>query len=117
MLRIHTLCARPRSVRALTVAVAFLAGVLWANTYRSQRKETTDMTGEAYTAWLDAMPIDEVRDRIEVLELQLSDLRVLERLFAVRSAGADGEPWPEPSGAEAPQPADSDHASSEPAAG
>ena len=75
------------------------------------------MTGEAYTAWLDAMPIDEVRERIEVLELQLSDLRVLERLFAVRSAGADGEPWPDPSGAEASQPADSDHASSEPGEG
>jgi hypothetical protein len=111
------------------VAVALLAVVFWANTYRSQRKETTDMTGEAFKAWLDTMPIDDVRDRIEDLELQLADLRVLERLYALRGAvvasepighgasGADGEPWPEPGGGEPPDPAGGERAWSEPADG
>jgi hypothetical protein len=62
------------------------------------------MASEAYKAWVDAMPIDAVRERIERLELQLSDLRVLERLYGARSAGGDGAPWPETSGTEAPEP-------------
>ena len=53
------------------------------------------MTHESYKAWLDAMPIDHVRRRIERLERKLSDLQVLERLYAERHGGeteAEGEP-------------------------
>jgi hypothetical protein len=42
------------------------------------------MGNEAYRAWIDAMPIDEVRAKIERLERKLDDLRVLERLHADR---------------------------------
>lgn len=45
------------------------------------------MTNESYKAWLDAMPIDDVRRRIERLERKLSDLHVLERLYAERHGG------------------------------
>ena len=38
------------------------------------------MAHDAYKAWLDAMPIDDVQHKIERLEHKLSDLRVLERL-------------------------------------
>jgi hypothetical protein len=53
------------------------------------------MTDENYKAWLDAMPIDDVRHRIERLEQKLADLHVLERLYSDRH---HGEPAPEPSG-------------------
>jgi hypothetical protein len=50
------------------------------------------MTNGPYKAWLDAMPIDEVRRRIERLEHKLSDMRVLERLHAERQPGEDVAP-------------------------
>jgi hypothetical protein len=53
------------------------------------------MTNETYKNWLDTMPIDDVRARIERLEQKLSDLQVLERLYTDRHAGAAA---PEPSG-------------------
>jgi hypothetical protein len=55
------------------------------------------MTHDSYKAWIDAMPIEDVRRRIERLERKLSDLQVLERLYADRHGeegehhGADGE--------------------------
>jgi hypothetical protein len=54
------------------------------------------MTDENYKAWLDTMPIDDVRRRIERLEQKLADLHVLERLYGDRHH--HGEPAPEPSG-------------------
>jgi len=42
------------------------------------------MTNEAYKAWIDSMPIDDVRRRIERLEHKLADLHVLERLYTDR---------------------------------
>ena len=39
------------------------------------------MTNEAYKAWIDAMPIDDVRRRIDRLEQKLADLQALERLY------------------------------------
>jgi hypothetical protein len=60
------------------------------------------MKHESYKAWLDAMPIDDVRDSIERLEHKLSDLRVVERLHAERQPGeaesppADAEASSEP---------------------
>ena len=53
------------------------------------------MTSDALKAWLDAMPIDDVRRKIERLEAKLADLRVLERLHEGRSGQ-------EPQGAEEP---------------
>jgi hypothetical protein len=92
-------------------------------------EENLAMTNEAYKAWLDAMPIEDVRSRIERLELKLSDLRVFERMYAVRQPGGEaasvpigeeasaepsGEASAEPSGAEAPsEPADHHEASAE----
>jgi hypothetical protein len=82
------------------------------------------MTHDAYKAWLDAMPIDDVQRRIERLEHKLSDLRVLERLHAERqptgpqaaSEQTGQQTWPEPTGAEASaQPISEQEASSEPA--
>jgi len=46
------------------------------------------MNNEALKSWLDAMPIDDVRRRIERLETKLADLRVLERLYADRHGGS-----------------------------
>jgi hypothetical protein len=48
------------------------------------------MTHESYKAWLDAMPIDDVRRRIERIERKLADLHVLERLYEERQRG-EGE--------------------------
>jgi hypothetical protein len=45
------------------------------------------MTHESYKAWLDAMPIDDVRRRIERLEQKLADLHMLERLYDERHGG------------------------------
>lgn len=44
------------------------------------------MPNEPYTAWLDAMPIDDIHGSIERLEHELSDLRALEKLHAQRQA-------------------------------
>jgi hypothetical protein len=65
------------------------------------------MPNEAYKTWLDAMPIDDVRRKIERLEHKLSDLRVVERLYAERQPGPETvqltgqERSPEPTDAEA----------------
>ena len=53
-------------------------------------EEDTTMTSEAYKAWLDAMPVDDVRRRIERLEQKLSDLHVLERLYTDRPHAGEG---------------------------
>ena len=51
------------------------------------------MAAESYEAWLDAMPIDDVRGRIERLEQELSDLHTLARLHQGRqSPPPKGEP-------------------------
>ncbi|MGD1050330.1 MAG: hypothetical protein ABR947_04585 [Solirubrobacteraceae bacterium] len=49
------------------------------------------MTHESYKAWLDEMPIDDVRRRIERLEKKLWDLHVLERLYDERRGGGEEE--------------------------
>jgi hypothetical protein len=54
------------------------------------------MTYDSYKAWIDAMPIDDVRRRIERLERKLSDLHMLERLYADRSGEGAAESPPEP---------------------
>ena len=72
------------------------------------------MTNEAYKAWLDAMPIDDVRRRIERLEHKLSDLRVLERLHAERQP-AGPETSAEPAGPEVPSEPAGPETSAEPA--
>jgi hypothetical protein len=72
------------------------------------------MTNEAYKAWLDAMPIDDVRRRIERLEHKLSDLRVLERLHAERQP-AGPETSAEPAGPEVPSEPAGPEVPSEPA--
>jgi hypothetical protein len=62
-------------------------------------EEKMGMTHEAYKVWLDAMPIDDVHHKTERLEHKLSDLRVLERLYAERQPA--GEAAPETTVAEA----------------
>ena len=47
------------------------------------------MTNEAYKAWLDAMPIDDVHESIERLEHKLSNLRTVERLYTERQPGGE----------------------------
>jgi hypothetical protein len=47
------------------------------------------MTNEAYKAWLDAMPIDDVHESIERLEHKLSNLRTAERLYTDRQPGGE----------------------------
>jgi hypothetical protein len=82
------------------------------------------MTNEAYKAWLDAMPIDDVRRKIERLEQKLSDLRVFERVYVVRQPGEEAASEPiseeassEPTGEQASaEPASAEDAS-EPAVG
>jgi len=87
-------------------------------------EEKTRMTTDAYKAWLDAMPVDDVQRRIERLEQKLLDLRVLERLHAERqptgpeaaSERIGQQTWSEPTGAEASaEPISEEEASSEPA--
>jgi hypothetical protein len=56
------------------------------------------MPNEPYTAWLDAMPIDDIHDGIERLEHELSDLRLLEQLHAQRQARGDAAPPAVPEG-------------------
>jgi hypothetical protein len=52
-------------------------------------EENVAMTNEAYKAWLDAMPIDDVHQSIERLEHKLSNLRIVERLYAERQPGGE----------------------------
>jgi hypothetical protein len=59
------------------------------------------MTDENYKAWLDAMPIDGVRHKIERIERKLADLQLLVRLYEERHPSeSDGptEPAPESEG-------------------
>ena len=50
------------------------------------------MNNEAFKAWLEAMPIDDVRRKIERLETKLADLRVLDRIYRERHDGAAEQP-------------------------
>jgi hypothetical protein len=53
------------------------------------------MSNDALKAWLDSMPIDEVRHKVERLEAKLADLRMLERLYEERhGAAAPEQPQP-----------------------
>ena len=70
------------------------------------------MTNEAYKAWLDRMPIEDVRSRIERLEQKLSDLRVFERVYAVRQPGEEAAS--EPISEEASSEPTAEEASAEP---
>ena len=54
------------------------------------------MNNDSYKAWIDSMPIDDVRRRIERLERKLSDMHMLERLYADRSGESSAESTPEP---------------------
>jgi hypothetical protein len=69
-------------------------------------REDTAMTNEAYKAWIDAMPIDDVHRRIDRLEHKLADLQALERLYSDRqhpdeaASEAPGEVAPEHTGEE-----------------
>jgi hypothetical protein len=56
------------------------------------------MSSESYKAWIDAMPIDDVRQKIERLERKLADLHVLERLYEGRSGGGESAPEPQADG-------------------
>ena len=56
------------------------------------------MNNEAFKAWLDAMPIDDVRRKIERLETKLADLRVLDRIYSERHETAAEEPAEQPEG-------------------
>ncbi|MGA2755912.1 MAG: hypothetical protein ABSF58_01000 [Solirubrobacteraceae bacterium] len=49
------------------------------------------MTHESYKAWLEEMPIDDVRRKIGRLERKLADLHVLERLYDERHGGGEAE--------------------------
>ena len=53
------------------------------------------MNHDSYKAWIDSMPIDDVRRRIERLERKLSDLHMLERLYADRNGEGSSESAPE----------------------
>jgi hypothetical protein len=65
-------------------------------------RERNAMTHESYKAWLDEMPIADVRRRIDRLEKKLWDLHVLERIYDERhnggedSAATDGGEGAEP---------------------
>ena len=54
------------------------------------------MNNEALKAWLDAMPIDDVRRKIAKLEAKLADLHVLERIYDERHAPAEEAEQPAP---------------------
>lgn len=54
------------------------------------------MNNEAFKAWLDAMPIDDVRRKIERLETKLADLRVLDRIYGERHETAAEQPAEQP---------------------
>jgi hypothetical protein len=84
----------------LLAAGALAAVIVAAHPVDLDAEENMAMTNEAYKAWLDAMPIDDVHHSIERLEHKLSDLRVLERLSAERQPGGELPPS-EPAEAEA----------------
>jgi hypothetical protein len=68
------------------------------------RPKEAAVNNEALKSWLDAMPIDDVRRKIERLEAKLSDLRVLERVYGERHPdSAEETPAAEPA---APAPAE-----------
>ena len=48
------------------------------------------MTHDSYKTWIDAMPIEDVRRRIERLERKIADMRMLERLYEERHGGDNG---------------------------
>jgi hypothetical protein len=56
------------------------------------------MNSEGFKAWLDAMPIDDVRRKIERLEAKIADLRVLERIYADRHESPAAQPEGEAGG-------------------
>lgn len=62
-------------------------------------KEGQAMTEDSLEAWLDAMPVEDVRRRIERIEQELSDLETLERLRERRQP-----PLGQPPLEEGPQP-------------
>jgi hypothetical protein len=66
------------------------------------------MSNEALKAWLDAMPIDDVRSRIARLEAKLSDLRVLERMYSERRDAPGATPQ-QPEGEQPSPPQDWGH--------
>jgi hypothetical protein len=74
----------------LFTAVA-LAAVILALRRRidPDAQEDTAMTNGAYKAWIDSMPIDDVRRRIDRLEQKLADLQALERLYTERQPSDD----------------------------
>ena len=74
------------------------------------------MTNESLKAWIDAMPIDDVRRRIERLERKLSDLHVLERIHSERH-GEEEAAEPAEQAGEAEQAAPSEGGAPEPWAG
>jgi hypothetical protein len=91
-------------VSTLFTAVAPAGGSCTADNVRKlNAEEDTAMTNETYKAWLDGMPIDDVRRRIERLEQKLSDLHVLERLYTERQGA--GEAPSEPAGGATSEPA------------
>jgi hypothetical protein len=54
------------------------------------------MNQDSYKAWIDAMPIEDVKRRTERLERKLSDLHMLARLYADRQGESAGETGAEP---------------------
>jgi hypothetical protein len=61
------------------------------------------MNQDSFKAWIDAMPIDDVRRRIERFERKLSDLHVLERLYEDRHGDGAGESEPTQADAHEPE--------------
>ena len=57
------------------------------------------MTHESYKAWLDEMPIADVRRKINRLEKKLWDLHVLERMYDERRGGEESTAAEEGEGA------------------
>jgi hypothetical protein len=70
------------------------------------------MRSESYKAWIDAMPIDDVRQKIERLERKLADLHVLERLYEDRNGSSETAPEAEGAGEESAE-AEASESSSE----
>jgi hypothetical protein len=69
----------------LFTAVALAAVILaLRRSIDPDAQEDTAMTNGAYKAWIDSMPIDDVRRRIDRLEQKLADLQALERLYTDR---------------------------------
>ena len=90
---------------ALLTAVAVLAVATWlrheaADPPVDLDAEESMAMNDALKVWLDAMPIDDVRGRMERLERKLSDLRVIERLYNERHPDADAQTTSEAAGYE-----------------